>query len=141
MQGPSRKRKKRKTCQCLPWTMRKKLNQLRRNSTAHSLSYQTLPDASPQHYPTHSPKVHRNMKTSHWEGDTLVGRGRKKKGRHSEGTQEEKWITVRGRVDWRTGGLGEPICRRGSFPLPRKAQEAKCSTTIFRSDHTETVGI
>lgn len=70
------------------------------------------------------------MKTSHREGDTLVGRWRGKK-RRSEGTQEEKWIMVRGRVDWRTGGLWEPICRPGSLPLAPEAREAKCSTNIF----------
>lgn len=59
-----------------------------------------------------------------------------KKETYSEGTQEEKWITVRGRVDWRTGRLGEPICRLSSFPLPCEAWEAKCCTNIC--DHTET---
>lgn len=35
---------------------------LERKVPAHLLSYQRLPDAGPQHHPTHSLKVHRNMK-------------------------------------------------------------------------------
>lgn len=32
------------------------------------LSYQRLPDDGPQHHPTHSSKVHCNMKLSQWGG-------------------------------------------------------------------------
>lgn len=40
------------------------------------------------------------------------------KKRHSEGTQEEKWITVRGRVDCRRGGRENPAVERAFFLYP-----------------------
>lgn len=40
------------------------------------------------------------------------------KKRHSEGTQEEKWITVRGRVDCRRRGRENPAVERALFPYP-----------------------
>lgn len=42
---------------------------------AHSLSYQRLPDANPQHHPTHSLKVHHNMEPLQW-GVRMRGRVR-----------------------------------------------------------------
>lgn len=99
---------------------------------AHSLSYQRLPDASPQHHPTHSLKVHRNTKPLHWGGRARErvrysrGRGRGKKRHiaweHSEGKvdhraeegrleqreAEKKWI---GSV--KDQSLFSPLCLRG----------------------------
>lgn len=66
---------------------------------ANSLSYQRLPDASPQHHPTHSLKVHRNTKPSHWGG-----RAREREWNTVEGEEEGKrrriaWKHSEGKVD------------------------------------------
>lgn len=81
VQGPSKKTKQPCPTVSLDEFLK---NHLRRNSTAHLLSYQRLPDASPQHYPTHSLKVHRNMKPSHWGGRA------RERVRYSSGKEEGK---------------------------------------------------
>lgn len=137
MQGPSRKRRKNENLPVFAQDDEKK-NEISSEGIAQLIRSLIRRCQLPAHNTIpHTPEGHRNMKTSHREGDTSVGRWREK--RHREGTQEEKWITVRGRLDWRIGGLGEPICRPASVPLARQAREAKRSTNAFPSDHTQTL--
>lgn len=92
----------------------------------HSLSYQSLPDASPQHHPTHSLKVHHNMEPSQWGGrgwDT-VKKGEeeeeeKKKRciawKHSEGKVDHR--AEEGRLEQRERGRGKSSVKDPSLPL------------------------
>lgn len=71
-----------------------------RIAPARSLSYQRLPDASPQHHPTHSLKVHRNMKPSHW-GASARERARYSRRREREKKRLIAWEHSEGKVDHR----------------------------------------
>lgn len=61
------------------------------------------------------------------------------KKRHSEGTQEEKWITVRGRVDCRRGGRENPAVGRAFFLYPANLERLNAVQAVPKEISQEVI--
>lgn len=59
--------------------------------------------------------------------------------RHSEGTQEEKWITVRGRVDYRRGGRENPAVERALFLYPANLERLNAVQAVPKQIRKEVI--